>query len=215
MIANANAEMLEIVTKDFAGAFPPIGQHADAGFQVEVERIDDHAVGAGTADAEKVFFLSGMFERSGQAERNFFYSAANEFFGGTGNVPGQIQFLGEDIGGAAGKKSKRNTVAVLVHRQAVDDFVERAVAAAGNDQAAAFGGGALGDFRGMAWAGSFRKFGFDAAGGENVARGIERAAAAFATVAGVGVVNQQSVLEICGHLWFGIMPFVRQDIHSI
>jgi hypothetical protein len=28
-------------------------------------------------------------------------------------------------------------------------------------------------------------------------------------------VNQQSVLETCGHRWFGSMPFVRQDIHSI
>jgi hypothetical protein len=28
-------------------------------------------------------------------------------------------------------------------------------------------------------------------------------------------VNQQSVLEICGHGWFGSTPFVRQDIHSI
>src|SRR5437762_9936144 len=26
------------------------GQHADAGFQIEVEGVDDHAVGAGSAD---------------------------------------------------------------------------------------------------------------------------------------------------------------------
>src|SRR5437660_4798585 len=156
-----------------------------------------------------------MFERSGQAERNFFYSAANEFFGRAGDVPWQVQFLGENVCSSSWKKSKRNAVTVLVGGQAVDDFVERAVAAAGNDEAAAFGGGALGNFRSMAWAGGFRKFGFDAARGENVARGIERAAAAFATSAGVGVVNQQSVSEICGHRWFKSMPFVRQDIHSI
>src|SRR2546430_1828110 len=145
LIADANAKALEIVTEDFARAFPPVGQHADAGFQVEVEGVDDHAVGAGAADAEKIFFLSRMFERSRQAERNFFYGAANEFFGCAGNVPGQVQLLGEDVGSASGKKSKRHAVAVLVGGQAVDDFVERAVAAAGNDEAAAFGGGALGD----------------------------------------------------------------------
>ncbi len=156
-----------------------------------------------------------MFERSRQAECDFFHRAANEFFGGAGDVPGQIQFLCEDVGGAAGKKSKRNAVAVLVRRQAVDDFVERAITAAGNDEAAALGGGTLGNFRGMAWASGFLKFGFDAAGGKNVARGIESAAAALATVAGIGIVNQQSVSEICGHRWFRFMPFVRQDIHSI
>ncbi len=156
-----------------------------------------------------------MFERSRQAKRNFFYGAANEFFGCAGDVPGQTQFLGEDVGGASGKKSKRDAVAVLVGGQAVDDFVERAVAAAGNDEAAAFGGRALGDFRGMARAGSFREFGFDAARGENVACGIERAATAFASSTGVGIVNQKSVLEISGHRWFRVTSFVHQDIHSI
>src|SRR5229473_1055846 len=77
LIAHANAEMLEIVAKDFAGAFPPVGQHADAGFQVKVEGIDDHAVGTGAADAEEVLFLFGLFERSRQAEGDFSYRAAN------------------------------------------------------------------------------------------------------------------------------------------
>src|SRR5207245_7508238 len=109
----------------------------------------------------------------------------------------QVQFLGENVCSSSWKKSKRNAVTVLVGGQAVDDFVERAVAAAGNDEAAAFGGGALGDFRSMARAGGFRKFRFDAAGGENVARGIERAAAAFDTVAGVGVVCQSVGVGLC------------------
>src|SRR5947207_988358 len=156
-----------------------------------------------------------MLERSRQAERNFLHGAANEFFGRARNVPGQIQFLGEDVGGSSGKKSKRNAVAVLVGGQAVDDFVERAVATAGDDEAAAFGGSAPRDFRGVARARSFREFGLDAAGGENVARGIERAAPPLAAVAGVGVVNQQSVPEICGHRWLKSTPFVRQDTHSI
>src|SRR5467141_1502448 len=178
--------MLEIVAKNFAGAFPPVGQHADAGFQVKVEGINDHAVGSGTADAEEIFFLMGMFERSRQTEGDFFHGAANEFFGGAGNVPGQIQFLGENVGGAAGKKGEWDAVAVLVSGEAVDDFIEGAIAAAGDDQAAAFGGGALGDFRGVARAGGFRKVGFDAAGGKNVTSRIERALAAFASAPGVG-----------------------------
>jgi len=166
LLANANAEMLEIVTKDFAGTFPPVGQHADAGFQVEVEGIDDHAVGSGTADTEKIFFLFGIFERSRQAEGDFFHGAANEFFGGTGDVPGDVQFLGENVGGATREKSEGDTVAIPVGGKTVNDFIEGTVAAAGDDQAAAFIGGAGGDFCGVAGAGGFGEFGFDATSGK-------------------------------------------------
>jgi hypothetical protein len=48
-----------------------------------------------------------------------------------------------------------------------------------------------------------------------VASRIERAAAAVASVTGVGIVNQQSVSKICGHRWIVAAPFVPQDIHSI
>ncbi len=98
-----NAEMRETVAKDFAGALPPVGQHAKTRFQVEVEGIDDHAVGTGAADAEKILFLFGLFEGSRQSERDFFYGAANELIGRAGNIPGQIQFFGENVRGSAGK----------------------------------------------------------------------------------------------------------------
>ena len=65
---------------------------------------------------------------------------------------------------------------------------------------AAFGSGAVGDFRGVARAGGFRDFGNDAAVSKNVARFIERAAAGMATVAGIRVVNQERVVEFGGHL---------------
>src|SRR6266481_1312710 len=176
--------MLEIVAKNFADALPPVGQHADAGFQVEVEG-------------------------------DFFHGAANELFGGAGNVPRQVEFLGENVGGAAGKKGEWDAVTVLISGEAVDDFVEGTIAAAGDYQAAAFKGGALGNFRGVAGAGGFREFGIDTASGKNMASRIERAAAAFASPAGVGIVNQQSVSKTCSHRWFRLMPFVCQDIHSI
>src|SRR6266481_2183134 len=196
--------MLEIVAKNFADALPPVGQHADAGFQVEIEGVDDHAVRSRAGDAEEILFLMGMFERSRQAEGDFFHGAANELFGGAGNVPRQVEFLGENVGGAAGKKGEWDAVTVLIRGKAVDDFVEGAIAAAGDDQAAAFGGGALGDFRGVARAGGFSEFGIDTAGSKNVACGVERAEAALASAAGVGVVNQQSVLKTCSHRWFRV-----------
>jgi len=123
----------------------------------------------------------------------------DEFFGGPRNVPGEIEFLGEDVGGAAGKKSQRNAVAVLMSGEAVDDFVQRAVAAAGDDQAAVFVSGAGSDFGSMAGAGGFGEVGVNAARSENVARFVEQAAAAVAAVTGVGVVDQECVLQILGH----------------
>jgi hypothetical protein len=106
-------------------------------------------------------------------------------------------------------------VAVVVASKSVDDFIQSAVAAAGNYQAAAFGSGAMGDFCGMSRAGGFRELGFDAASGKNMARRLEREPAFAAASAGVGVVNQQSVSQISGHQWPGASPFVLQDIHSI
>src|SRR5712692_9408148 len=103
LIANDNAEMRETVAKDFAGALPPVGQHAKTRFQVEVEGIDDHAVRTGAANAEKILFLFGLFEGSRQPERDFFYGAANELIGRAGNIPGQTQFFGENVRGSAGK----------------------------------------------------------------------------------------------------------------
>ena len=188
--AQDNAEMAEIVAEDFAGALPPVGQDAEAGFQLEVERIDDHAVGTGAADAEKVFFLFGLFERSCQAEGNFLHGAMNQPFGSAGDVPGQIQFLGEDIGGSAGEQGEGHPMAVLVGREAVDDFIEGAVTPAGDDEAAAFVGSARGDLSGVARASGFREIGVDPASGKNMASRIERATAALAPAPGVGIVNQ-------------------------
>ncbi len=99
-------------------------------------------------------------------------------------------------------------MAVLLGGEAVDDFIERAVAAASDDQPAAFAGGAARDFRGMAWAGGFGELGVDTSGGKNMASRIERATPAVAAAAGVGIVNQQSVSEIRHHSRSSSLPFV-------
>src|SRR4029077_6189414 len=129
----------------------------------------------------------------------FSYRAANKFFGGAGNVPGKVEFLGEDVRGSAGKKSERHAVSVLVRCKAVDDFIQSTVAPASDYEAATFRGGAVRDFCGVARAGGLRKFGTGAAGDKNRASRIECAAAAFAAATGVGIMNQQSVLEVRGH----------------
>src|SRR6266436_2031915 len=67
----------------------------------------------------------------------------------------------------------------LAAHQTVDDFIERAVTAAGDHEAAAFGGGAQCDFGGVTRTGGFSEFGLDAASGKNMAGRIERATAAI------------------------------------
>jgi hypothetical protein len=195
-----DTEVRELVAEDFADAFPPVRENTDARFKAEIDRVDDHAVGAGSGDAEKISFLFGPLERSGEAEGDFLDGAVNEFFGGFGNVPGEIELLGEDVGGASRKKREWDAVAVLAGGEAVDDFVERAVTAAGDDEAAIFGSGTSGDFGGVAGAGGFGEVGVNPAGGKDVAGFVEQAAAAVAAVAGVGVVDQKRVLEGGSHL---------------
>ena len=91
-------------------------------------------------------------------------------------------------------------MAVLMGCEAVDDFVERAVAAAGDHEAAILGRGARCDLGGMAGAGRFGEVSINAARGKDVARLIEQTATRATTVPGVRVVDQQGVLEFGGHL---------------
>src|SRR6266404_4011158 len=198
----------EIVAEKLASALPPVGEDAEASFEIQVDAINDHAIRARAANAQEIFFLFGLFEWGGQTERNFFHGAANELFRGAGDVPGQIQFFCENVRSSAGKQREGNAVPVFLRCKTVDDFVQRAVTAAGDDEVAAFVGCALRDFGGMPRAGGFREIGFDPAAGKNAARLVEQAPAAAAAVAGVRIVNQQSVSKSESHRWFKDVPFV-------
>jgi len=212
--ATRNAEMREFVSEDLTEAGPPVRKNPDAGFEAEVDGVDDCAVGASAGDTKKIFFLFRLLERNSEAEGDFFHFAVNEFLCGHGNVPGEVEFLGEDVGGAAGKKGERDAVAIVMSGEAVDDFVERAIATTGDNQAAVFFGGPRGDFDGVAGAGGFGEFSVNATRGENVARLVEQPAACVATaIAGVGVVDHQCVLEVSRHSGSRSCPLVSQK-HS-
>src|SRR6266850_1093095 len=145
----------KIVAEKLASAVPPVGEDSEESFEIQVDAVNDHAVQAGTANAEEKLSLFGLFEGGGQAERNFFYGAANQLFRGAGDVPGQVQFFCESVRGSAGQQSEGNAVSVFLRCETVDDFVQRAVAATGNDELAAFVGRALREFSGMARRGGF------------------------------------------------------------
>src|SRR5579859_420216 len=83
--------------------------------------------------------------------------------------------------------------------EAVDDFVQSAIASAGDDEMAAFVIGALRDFRGIAGFGGFREVGVNSAGGKDAAGFVKHGATFAAAVAGVGVVNQERVVDSGGH----------------
>ncbi len=88
---------------------------------------------------------------------------------------------------------------VLRSGEAVDDFIQRAVAAAGDDQAAAIADGLLRDFDGVAGAGGLSELGFNTVRSENAARLIEKLAAAIAAITRVGIVDEERVVKSYGH----------------
>ena len=90
-------------------------------------------------------------------------------------------------------------MAVLRASEAIDDLVQRSVAAARDHKLAAFVRGALRDFGGVARAARFDEFGLDPARRKNLPRLIEQRPSRLATVSGIRVVNQQRVLWIGGH----------------
>src|SRR6185437_4424808 len=121
-------------------------------------------IGAGAGDGEKVAAVARQLRgfasdgRNGDAERDAAHDAAGNQARGVRDVPGDAEFLGEDVGGAGGEQCHGNVAA----GEAVDDFVDRAIAAADHDHAAALldglardqvrggAGGGGGDLRGNA-----------------------------------------------------------------
>src|SRR3989442_2920566 len=163
-IRRHDAETGKLIAKELADALPPVGEDPYASFQIEIERIDHHAVGAGSGYADEVALLFRMREGSRQAKRDVPQVPAHKTLRGARNVPGKSQFLGQNIGCAAGKQSKRNAMSGLRCGHTVDDFVDRAVSAAGNEELAAFGSGATGNFGRIAWSARLQEIGVNACG---------------------------------------------------
>jgi hypothetical protein len=86
-------------------------------------------------------------------------------------------------------------MAILLRSKAVDDFVQCAVASAGDDELPSLDSGSLSHHGGIAWRSRFLKVSLNASERQNTAGFIEHAPAAFASVAGVRVVNQQSIAK--------------------
>jgi hypothetical protein len=90
-------------------------------------------------------------------------------------------------------------MAILLGGKAFDDYIERAVAAAGDHQLASFRGSSLRHGGGFARRSRFLKLHLYAALRQNAARFIEQATPAAPAVAGVRVMNQQSVAKARKH----------------
>src|SRR5258705_1783625 len=158
-----DAEMMKFVIEHFASALPPVGQNAESRFEFEIDRVGDATVGTGAGDAEKVTSFFWLFKRSGEAESDVAHFTARKLFGGLGNIPGKFELLCENVRSSGRQESQRNAVAVLRIGEAVDDFVDGAIAAARNDELAAVGAGAPGNIGGFAGAGGFLQIGENAA----------------------------------------------------
>jgi len=91
-------------------------------------------------------------------------------------------------------------MAVLRAGEPVDDFVDGAIAAAGDNELAAGGAGAPGDIGSFAGAAGLLQIGTNAPRFQNAPGGVEFCPACRASTAGVGVVNQESVMKFL-HRW--------------
>src|SRR5258708_6483400 len=111
--------MGELVIKSFASALPPVRQNSQARFELQIDGISDAAVGPGASDAKKVASLFWSFERRGQAESDVAHLAADQLFGGGGNVPGEFEFFRQNVCSAGWQESHGNAMAVERTGQAV------------------------------------------------------------------------------------------------
>ena|ERR1700719_1030223 len=114
-------------------------------------------------------------------------------------MPRQADFFSEHVGRAAGEQGHRDAVAIFLDGESVNDFIQRPVAATSDDELASFDSGSLSHYGGIAGRSRFLKVGLDAPKRQNAASFIEHAPAAFTAVAGVRVVNQESVAKTWQH----------------
>src|SRR6516165_946121 len=103
---------------------------------------------------------------------------------GTRNVPGKIELFGKDVGSSAGKQCQGHAIAIRSSGQAVYNFIEGAVAAAGDDELTMFADGLLSDLNGVTGSGSLREFGLDTVRSKNTACLVEKLATPIAAITG-------------------------------
>jgi hypothetical protein len=72
-----HAKVREFVAENFARALPPVGEDTHASFKIEVNRVDDHTVGAGAGNAKKIAPFVGLLEGRGEAKGNVFELAVD------------------------------------------------------------------------------------------------------------------------------------------
>src|SRR5260221_1102249 len=97
---------------------------------------------------------------------------------------------------------------VVLATEAVDLFVERTIAAAGDDELATLVAGTKSNFGGVARAGCFGEVGFDAAGSEDAASFVELFAAVSASTTSVWIVNQERVAKLRSSFHLAGIPLV-------
>src|SRR5882762_10302078 len=115
--------MGELVIESFASALPPVRQNSQTRFELQIHGISDAAIGPGASDAKKVARLFWGFQRRGQAESDVAHLAADQLFGGGGNVPGKFQLFSQNVRGSGGQQSHGNAMSVERSGQAVNHFI--------------------------------------------------------------------------------------------
>src|SRR4029077_6560447 len=197
----ANAHKRERVAENLTCAFSPIGEHAGTFLQSFVHGVDDGAVGPRARDGKKVSAFARKFGRmcAVQWNRNTESDASDLAAWNQArrmrNVPGNAQFLSENVGGAGGEERHGD----LASGEAVHDFVHGAITAAGDHHTASLLDGLASDIFRAKRSARGSEFGSDAGVFQQADGLLDFCEAAMATAPAGRVVNQQSVLNRVRH----------------
>ncbi len=180
-----NLEAAHIVGGPELPGFEVVGSHASAilefgGEFVEEVGVDPDAGGddevAGGGLAVEVFVLDA-------AKGNAAEGSGDGGFGGVAGAKRDAEVVSESVGGAEGENGESDGGA----GESLNDVVDGAIAAAGEDGVAASGNGAAGVVGGFVAGAADGEFGADSGGLDDADGVVEFGVALFAAAAGVGI----------------------------
>lgn len=199
----ADGHFGKAIFRELANAFGPVGDDSGAILQRGIDGVNHGAVGPRAGYAKKIAAALGCVHLALRrcvhcgAQRDAAQIARGDEARGCGNIPGNAEFFGENIRGARGKQGHGHGAA----GEAVDYFVDCAVAAAGDYQIAILGDGVARDFCGVAAAGGGREFCANAGGIQNARGFFDFGEARLAAAAAGEIIDEQSALDAVEHFF--------------
>ncbi len=179
-------------TAELPQAAVPVGELAQSALEVQIEFVNDARVEAHAGHENEVpAGLFGLSFRESDAERNANRHGVQKLARGVIGPVRESDFVGQNVRRPGGQNSERN----VRSGDPVDDFVDGAVAARGENQIAAAFHGLRGQFAGALRAGRGEKFDLRARLLEDMNGLIQTRASRPFQSAGKRVVDESDTME--------------------